>query len=163
MVEKGKSTVTRKQRSEICERRLISLCGSRKCKRGKEGKANLQEKKAVLMRTGKRRLMKKLKVRSSFDEQRKRLQKQLREIDKFTDMDPMFQEGQKEEWKEDLQEVEQKRNDLLQKHQKMQCLQDKQKKCHKDACACDEDMGKVKRDTLPGAGAEVEEFSNGSR
>ena len=37
--------------------------------------------------------------KKKLDVQKKRLQKQLREIDKFTDMDPMFQEGQKENWK----------------------------------------------------------------
>ena len=57
-------------------------------------------------------------VLRSQNEQRKRLLKKLREIDKFTDVDPMFQEGQKEKWKEYLQETEQKRNDLLLEHQR---------------------------------------------
>ena len=49
--------------------------------------------------------------KKKFDEQRKRLQKQLRKIEEFTDMDPVCLEGQKEKWQQDLQEIEQQRND----------------------------------------------------
>ena len=78
------------------------------------------------------------------------MQKQLREIEKFSDKDQMFWDGQKEQWKEKQQEIEQKRNELLPEHQKMQkrsqkmqSLQDKQRIFLKDACACDEEMRKV--------------------
>ena len=97
------------------------------------------------------RLMKKLTIRRSWISRGKGLQKQLREIEKFTDVDQMFRDGQKEKWKGDLQEIEQKRNELLAEHQrmhkrsqKMQSLQDKKKKYLKDACACDEETGKVR-------------------
>ena len=36
-------------------------------------------------------------------EQKKSLQRQLRDIEKLTDMDPIFRDRQKEKWKEELQ------------------------------------------------------------
>ena len=57
--------------------------------------------------------MRRVDNKKKLDEQRERLQKQLREIEKFSDMDQMFRDGQKEKWKEELQEVEKKRNELL--------------------------------------------------
>ena len=56
----------------------------------------------------------------TLDEQKKSLQRQLRDIEKFTDMDPVFRDRQKERWKEELQEIERKRTELLPEHQKMQ-------------------------------------------
>ena len=61
------------------------------------------------------------------DEQRRRLQKQLLEIEKFSDTDQVFRDGQKENWKDKLQDIEEKRNELLPEHQKMQ------KRSQKDA------------------------------
>ena len=54
------------------------------------------------------------------DVQRRRLQKQIREIQKFTDVDQMFWVSQKEKWKKKLLEIEEKRNELLPEHQKVQ-------------------------------------------
>ena len=92
--------------------------------------------------------------KKKLDEQRKRLQKQLREIEKFSDTDQMFWDGQ------ELQETEQKRTELLpedqrmqNKSQKLQSLQDKKRNFLKDVCACDD----------PGVGGEVEQQSDGSR
>ena len=83
-----------------------------------------------------------------------------REIEKFPDMDQMFWDGQREKWKEELQEIEQKRNELLPEHQrmqkrsqKMQSLKDKKKNCLKDTvrvmkrCARSE-MKSMKRGTF---------------
>ena len=47
------------------------------------------------------------------DEQKKSLQRQLREIEKFANR-------QKEVWKEELEEIERKRTELLPEHQKTQ-------------------------------------------
>ena len=58
--------------------------------------------------------------RKKLDEQRKRLQKEFGGSDKFSDMDQMFRDGQDEKWKEELQEIEKKRSELLLEHQKMQ-------------------------------------------
>ena len=58
-------------------------------------------------------------------------------------MDLVFRDRQKEMWKEELQEIESKRTELLPEHQKMQkrsqkleSLQDKQWNHLKTACAC---------------------------
>ena len=58
--------------------------------------------------------------KKQLEERKKRLQRQVRDIQKFTDMDTLLLEGQKERWQQELQEIEQKRNDLLSEHQKMQ-------------------------------------------
>ena len=62
-----------------------------------------------------------------------------------------LRDGQKEKWKEELQDIEKKRNKLLPEHQKMenssqkmQSLQDKKRHFLKDACACDDEMRKVR-------------------
>ena len=49
--EKGKSPETRMQKSENCERRLNSICGSREWERGRERKVNWREERAVLAKT----------------------------------------------------------------------------------------------------------------
>ena len=76
------------------------------------------------------------------DEREKKLQKQLLDIEKFTDMDQLLVDEQREECQHELQDLEQRRNDLLLEHQgmqkrsqKLQSLQDKKKHCHKDAVA----------------------------
>ena len=50
--------------------------------------------------------------KNKLDEQKKSLQRQLRDIEKFASMDPVFREGQKVVWKEDLEEIERKRTEL---------------------------------------------------
>ena len=52
VVEKERSPETQKQNSESCERGLISLCGSREWKRGREFKANLHLEKVVRLKDG---------------------------------------------------------------------------------------------------------------
>ena len=80
------------------------------------------------------------------DEQKKSLQRQPRYIEKFACMDRVFKDRQKEIWKEELQEIERKRTELLpeQKMQKrslkLQSLQDKQRNHLMNACACEEEM-----------------------
>ena len=51
------------------------------------------------------------------DEQRKRLQKQLREFEKYTDVPQDILSSFRERWQQQLQDVEHKRNDLLPEHQ----------------------------------------------
>ena len=88
--------------------------------------------------------------KKTLDEQRKSLQKQLRDIEKFTDMEPMFWDSHKEKWKGQLQVIARMRTKLLPEHQKMQkrsqklqSLQDKKRHFLKEACACEEEMRKV--------------------
>ena len=70
--------------------------------------------------------------RKKLDEQRKRLQVQLREVERFTDAPKEIQSSLKGILQQQLQEVEQRRNDLLPEHQraqkksqKIQSIQDK--------------------------------------
>ena len=58
--------------------------------------------------------------KKKLDDQRRRLQKQTREIEKLTDVDQMFRDSQKEKWKERLLEIEEKSNELLPEHQRLQ-------------------------------------------
>ena len=86
----------------------------------------------------------------NLDERKKKLQKPLRDIEKFTDMNKHIVEGPKEKWQQELQDIEQRRNDLLPEHQqmqkrsqKLQSLQDTKKQCQKDAGKWDEAMERV--------------------
>ena len=58
--------------------------------------------------------------KKKLDVQKKSLQRQVREIDKFANMDLVVRNQQKEAWKKDLEEIERKRTELLPEHQKMQ-------------------------------------------
>ena len=58
--------------------------------------------------------------KKKLDEQTKNLQRQMRELEKMPNLDPGFRDRQKEIWKEELQEIERKRTELLLEHQKMQ-------------------------------------------
>ena len=91
--------------------------------------------------------------KKKLDEQRRRLQKQIREIEKFTDMDQTFRNSEREKWKERPLESEEKRSELLLEHQRMQkrsskmhSIQDKKRKLLKEAGACEEEMRKVKEE-----------------
>ena len=84
--------------------------------------------------------------KNKWDEQKKNLQRQLRDIiDRFASLDQVFRDRQKDIWKEELEEIERKRTELLTEHQKiqkrtqkLQNLQDKQKNHFNNACACEE-------------------------
>ena len=85
--------------------------------------------------------------KKKLDERRKHLQRQMRDFEKFTDLDPNFRDRQRECWKEELQEIERKRTELLPEHQKMQkksqtlqSLHDKKRNYLKDAGDGEEEM-----------------------
>ena len=59
----------------------------------------------------------------------KQLQQQSREIERFTDIPKGTQEMFKERWQQELQDIEQRRNDLLREHQKLQKRWQKCKAC----------------------------------
>ena len=85
-------------------------------------------------------------------------------------MDQMFLDGQKEKWKEKLQEIVEKRHQRMQKRsQEMQGIKDKKRNLLKEACACDAEMREVREEInereeryLELAG-EVEHQLNGSK
>ena len=58
--------------------------------------------------------------KKKLEEQKKSLQRRLRDIEKFASMDPVFRDRQKEIWKEELEEIGRKRTALLPEHQKLQ-------------------------------------------
>ena len=77
-------------------------------------------------------------------EQKESLQ---RDIEKFASMDPAPRDRQQEIWKEELEEIERKRTELLPEHQKMQKrsqkphrLRDEQRNHLKNARDCEEEM-----------------------
>ena len=107
--------------------------------------------------------------KKKLDEQKKSLQKQLRDIEKFTDMEPMVRDRQKEKWKCQLQEIERKRTELLPEHQKMQkrsqklqSLQDKKRNYIKEACSGEEEVRKANEE-VQGRGVRFEALAEGSR
>ena len=107
--------------------------------------------------------------KTKLDEQKKSLQKELRDIEKFTDMEPMVRDSQKEKWKCQLQEIERKRTELLPEDQKMQkrsqklqSLQDKKRKYIKEACAGEEEMRKANEEVQERR-VRFEALSEGSR
>ena len=91
--------------------------------------------------------------KKKLDEQKKSLQRQVREIDKFANMDPVARNQQMEAWKKELEEIERKRTELLPEHQKMQkksqklqSLRDEQNNHLKTAGECEDEMQKVSKE-----------------
>ena len=83
-------------------------------------------------------LKKSLWKRTNKWQQKKELVTQMRKIEKFTDVPQEMGNVFKENSPQELQEIEERRNDLLPEHQKMQklsqklhSLQDKKKQCQK--------------------------------
>ena len=80
-------------------------------------------------------------------QRKKELVKQLlRKIDEFTDMPRNVGDMLKEKWQQELQDIEQRRNDLLPEHQKtqkrsqkLQSLQDGKKQCQINLGKCVEE------------------------
>ena len=85
--------------------------------------------------------------KNKLEEQKKSLQRQLRDIEKSASMDPVFRDGQKETGKEELEEIARTRTELLPEHQtmqkrsqKLQSLRDKQRNHLKNDRDCEEEM-----------------------
>ena len=58
--------------------------------------------------------------RKKLDEQKRKLQKELRDLEKFSCVPKEFQESVKSNLQQQLQEVEQRRHDLVPEHQNVQ-------------------------------------------
>ena len=72
---------------------------------GKHKKANQETQAEPTRGSGleedcKREVEQETDSKRKLDEQKKCLQRQVRDIEKFTDMDPVFRDKQKERWKE---------------------------------------------------------------
>ena len=80
--------------------------------------------------------------KKKLDERKKHLQRQMRDFEKFTDLDPHFRDRQKESWKEELLE-RRRRTEQLPEHQKkhkLQSLQDRKRNYLKEVGDCEEEM-----------------------
>ena len=91
--------------------------------------------------------------RKKLDEQRKRLQRQLRDVERFGDVSQEVQSSLKKNLQKQPQEVEQRRNDLLPEHQraqkrsqKIQNIQDKKRNLQRETAAAREEMRKIRED-----------------
>ena len=83
--------------------------------------------------------------KQQLNEQKKSLQRKLRKIEKFANIDPASRDRHKEVWKEELEEIERKWTEVLPEHQKMQSqkrqsLRDKQRNDLKTARDCEEEI-----------------------
>ena len=70
-------------------------------------------KKSGVKRTRKRKWTEKWTARRSETSAKRKTMKQLRKADDFADLSPQFFAEQKEKWRQELQNIEQRRNDLL--------------------------------------------------
>ena len=91
--------------------------------------------------------------RKKLDEQRKNMQKELREVDRLVLFSKEMQECIKESLQHQLQDVETRRNELMPEHQKVQkrtqkiqSLQDKGRNLQKESTAAKEEMWKIREE-----------------
>ena len=95
--------------------------------------------------------------REKLDEQKRKLHKELRDVEKFSCLPKEFQENLKsnlqQQLQQQLQEVEQRRHDLMPEHQrvrkrsqKIQNIQDKGRSMQKENVAAGEEVRKLRED-----------------
>ena len=91
--------------------------------------------------------------RKSLDELKKKLQKELRNVDRLSLISKEAQESIKESLHHQLQGVEKRRHDLMPEHQKVQkrsqtiqSIQDKRRNLQKDSIAGEEEMRKLQEE-----------------
>ena len=84
---------------------------------------------------------------------RRKLQKELRDVEKFSCVPKEFQESLKSNLQQQLVEVEQRRHDLMPEQQKVQkrphkiqSIQDKRRNLQQDSIAAEEEMRKLQED-----------------
>ena len=91
--------------------------------------------------------------RRKLDEQMKKKQKELREVDRLSFLSKEMQESLKESLQHQLQGVEKRRNDPMPEHQKaqnstqkIQSYQDKRRNLQKESMAAKQDMRKLREE-----------------
>ena len=89
--------------------------------------------------------------RKKLDEQREKMQKELREVDRLSFVSKEMPESIQESLQHQLQDVEKRRNDLMPEHQKVQkrsqkiqSFQDKRRNLQKESTAAKEEMWKIR-------------------
>ena len=91
--------------------------------------------------------------RGKLDEQMKKMQKELREVDRLSFVSKEIQETLKQSLQHQLQGVEKRRNDPMPEHQKaqnstqkIQSYQDKRRNLQKESMAAKQDMRKLREE-----------------
>ena len=80
--------------------------------------------------------------KEKLEQRKKELLKQLRNINEGLDMPQATQETLREKWQQELQDIEQRRNDLLPEHQQMQMRSPKLQSLHyQKKKQCQKDLG----------------------
>ena len=92
-----------------------------------------------------------IEIRKKLNEQKRKLEKEMREIEKLSCLPEEVQEGLKNSLQQQQQEVEQRRHDLMPEYQKalktsqkMQIIQDKRRNMQKERVAAQEEMRKIR-------------------
>ena len=94
-----KRKARRKEEIKKLRAQVELLRKQQRVERGGRRRVSRRDEEVALQKCARWRLMKKLTPGKKLDEQWKSLQKQLRDIEKFTDVDLMFWDTQKEKWK----------------------------------------------------------------
>ena len=96
-----------------------------------------------------------IESRKKLDEQRKKLQKELRDVEKLSCVSKEVQDSLKNDLQQQLREVEQRRHDLMPEHQRaqkrsqmIQSIQDKRRNQQKESTAAQEEMWKIREASL---------------
>ena len=91
--------------------------------------------------------------RRKLEEQKRKLQKEWRDVEKFSCAPKEFQENLKSNLQQQLQEVEQRRHDFMPEYQKavkrshkIQSIQDKRRNLQKDSTAAEEETRKLQEE-----------------
>ena len=176
MVERRKGPKIQRQRFETCASNLSNSSDTNSVEMRQGALCEPAGGESGLEEDGKMEIDGKVDSKKRLDQRKKVLQKQLREIEMFTDILKGTQEIFRETWQQDLPDIEQRRNDLLPEQQKLQkssqalqSLQDRKKQCQKDAGKCAEEMELVRNEiagksgSISGAGTENREEILGRR
>ena len=118
------------------------------------GFVNREEKqRGKIARPEEKVVWRKMENNRKLDEQRKRLQKELRDVEKLSFIPWEIQRGLEEGMQQQLQDIEQKRHALLPEHQKVQkrsqkiqSTQDKRRNLQKETCCRTKEMSKLNHD-----------------
>ena len=104
-------------------------------------------------RPGRRVVEDEAESRKKLDDQKKKIQKELRDIEKFSSVPKELQESIKSNLQQQLQEVEQRRHDLMPEHQKVQkrqqktqSIQDKRRNMQEESAAGQQEMQSIREE-----------------
>ena len=130
----------------------MSIIGSRVEEKRREDKAFHPEEKVAWRNGG---VEDEIESRQKLDEQRKKSQKKLRDVEKLSCVSKEVQDSLKNDPQQQLHKVDQRRHDLMPEHQraqkgshKKQSIEDKRRNLQKESTAAQEEMRKISEDTV---------------